>query len=83
MRLHIATVLLALTAAVSAPSVIPTRQYIQTCTGIGTPKLTCTFVPLTPIQIPGPPGPAGAAGQPGAVGPQGPQGLRVSKVLKA
>jgi Collagen triple helix repeat (20 copies) len=82
MRLCLLALVFAVTAA-HAQSVNPTQPYIQTCTGIGTTKVTCQYVLLSTIQIPGPQGPVGPAGpsgpqgnagQSGAVGPQGPQG---------
>ena len=59
-------VFVALLATAAAQSVNPAQQYIQTCTGIGTPKITCQYVPLSTIQIPGPPGPAGQNGTNGS-----------------
>jgi hypothetical protein len=43
-------------------------QYVPVCTGIGTPKVTCTYITLAQFAAllpPGPPGPAGAPGSPG------------------
>ena len=55
-------VFVALLATAAAQSVNPAQQYIQTCTGIGTSKITCQYVPLSTIQIPGPKGDPGTNG---------------------
>jgi len=74
MRLQLAILALA-TSVAAQTAVTPTQtQYIQVCTNVGQPKMTCNFVPLSTIQIPGPPGPAGQSGATGPAGPQGPAG---------
>jgi hypothetical protein len=74
MRLRILAFVLFAAALGSAQSATTPVQYIQVCTNVGQPKMTCNFVPLSTIQIPGPPGPAGQAGAVGPMGPVGPQG---------